>query len=88
MPFKQISKLMIICLVIASTFLLNHFSLSKPGTGLSNTKYPGELVFGNIVDYKKICCLHLGEYLQVHQEDEIWNTIDIELTVVSIILGP
>ena len=33
-------------------------------------------------------CLQLGEYVQVHQEDEPRNTISINRTVGAIDLGP
>ena len=48
-------------------FLSRFFPPSKPGAGLSKTKGPGQLVLGTSVDYKKICCLHLGKYFQVNQ---------------------
>ena len=38
--------------------------------GLEDTKCPGQLILGNTVDYKKVCRLQSGEYVQVHQEDE------------------
>ena len=40
------------------------------------------------MDYKKVFCLHPGEYIQVHQEDEPWKTIDIDKIVREIVLGP
>ena len=40
------------------------------------------------MDYKKVFLLQPGEYVQVHQEDEPRNTINIDLTDVSIVLGP
>ena len=49
---------------------------------------PGQLIFGNTVDYKNVCRLQPGEYVQVHQEDEPLNTIDINRTVGEIALGP
>ena len=51
--FKQISKWMIIHLVTTSIFWLNDFTLLKPGAGMPNTKYPGQLVPEIFVDYKK-----------------------------------
>ena len=38
--------------------------------------------------YKKVFRLQTGKYVQVHQEDEPWNTIDIDRTVGAIILVP
>ena len=37
---------------------------------------------------QKVFFLQLGEYIQVHQEDELRNTISIYWTVVAIVLGP
>ena len=44
--------------------------MSKPDTGLSNTKVPRQLVLGTFVDYKKVFRIHSGKYVQVHKEDE------------------
>ena len=68
-------------------FWLNTFSPSKPGAGLSNTKVPRELVPVTVVGYKKVCRLHPGKYVQVHQEYESLNTINIDQTVGAIVLG-
>ena len=38
--------------------------------------------------YTKKIRLHPGEYVLVHQEDEPFNTIDIDRTVIEIVLGP
>ena len=48
---------------------------------MSNNKGTVQLVFGTIVDYNKVLHLKPGEYVQVHQEDEPWSTIDIDQTV-------
>ena len=69
-------------------FWLNKFIPSTPGSGMSDTKVPGQLILGNTVDYKKFCCLQSGEYVQLHQEDETRNTIDIDRIVGAIALGP
>ena len=50
MPFKRISKLMIVYLVAYAIFWLNAFPPSTPGAGMSDTKFPGQLIIGNIVD--------------------------------------
>ena len=68
---------MIVHIVASAIFWLNKFPPSTPGTGLSDTKGPGKLILGNTDYYKKVCRLHPGEYVQVHQEDEPRNTIDI-----------
>ena len=78
---------MIVNLVASSIFWINVFPPSTPGAGLSDTKGPRQLVIGNMVDYKKVCRLHLGEYVQVHQVDEPCNKIAIDRTVGAIYLG-
>ena len=88
MPFKRISKLMIVHIVASAIFCINAFPPSTPGAGLSDTKVLGQLILGNTVDYKNVFCLQPGEYVQVHQEDEPRNTIDIDRIVKAIALGP
>ena len=88
MPFRQISKLMIIHIVTISIYWINDFPLLKPGAGLSNTKGPGQLFLETVVDYKKFFRLQPGEYVQVNKEDEARNTIDIDQTVGAIVLIP
>ena len=86
--FKRISKLMIVHLVASAIFWLNKFPPSTPGAGMPDTKVPRQLILGNTVKYKKVCRLQTGEYVQVHQEDEPRNTIYIDRTVSTIVLGP
>ena len=64
-----------------------YISPSTSGAGLSDTKGLGKIVLGNTVNYKKICRLQSGEYVQLHQEDEPRNTIAIDRTVGEIALG-
>ena len=64
--FKRISKLMIVHLVASAIFWINAFPPSTPGAGLSDTKGPRQLILGNTVDYKKVCRLQPGEYVQVY----------------------
>ena len=53
MTFKQIYKLMIAHLVASDIFWINSFTPSTTGTVLSDKKGPGQLIFGNMVDYKR-----------------------------------
>ena len=69
-------------------FWLNGFFPSNPGAGLYNTRVPRQLVLGTVVYYKKVFHLQTGKYVQVHQKDEPWNTIDIDRTAGAIILVP
>ena len=79
---------MIVHLFASAIFWLNAFPPPTPGAGLSDTKGTGKLILRNTVDYKTVCRLQPGEYVQVHQEDKPRNTIAIEQTVSAIALGP
>ena len=68
-------------------FVLIIFLRQKPVQDCPTQKNR-QLVLGNVVDYKKFFCLHPGEYVQVHQDDEPRDTIDIYQTVRAIFLGP
>ena len=48
---------------------------------MSDTKGTEQLVIGTVVEYKKMCHIQPGEYVQVNQEDEPRKTIDINQTV-------
>ena len=54
MPFRRISKLIIIHLVAIIIFWLNEFPQLKPGSGMHNTKGSVQLVLRIVVDYKKV----------------------------------
>ena len=79
---------MIVHLVASVIFWINAFPPSTPGALLSDIKVHGQLILGNKVDYKKFFRLQPGEYVQMHQEDELRNTIAIKRTVGAIALGP
>ena len=66
MPLKQIYNLMIVHIFASDIFCINEFTLSTPCAGLSDTKGLGKVVPGSIVNYKKVCRLHPGEYVQAH----------------------
>ena len=85
---KKISKSILFHIVTNAIFGINAFLPSKTGAGLYNTKVFGKLVHGTVAEYKKVFCLQPAKYVQVHQEDEPGNTIDIDQTVESIVLGP
>ena len=88
MPSKQVSKIMIVHLVASDIFWINAFPPSTSGAGLSDTKGPGQLVLGTMINFKKRFYLQPVEYVQVHQEDEPCNKFDINRTVSAIFLGP
>ena len=50
MSFTIIYKLMIVNLVTSAIFWLNEFPPSTPGSGMSYTKGPRQLVLGTMVD--------------------------------------
>ena len=75
-------------LVSYAIFWINEPPPSKPGAGLSDTKFLGKLVLGTVVNYRKVCRLHPGEYVQLNQEDEPLSTIEVDRDVGVIILGP
>ena len=79
---------MIVHIFVSAIFWLNEFPPSTPSAGLSDTKGPGKLLLGNMVNYKNVCRLQPVEYVQVHQEDEPCKTIAIDWTVDAIALGP
>ena len=54
---------------------------------MSETKVTIQLVLINIVNNKKVCRIYLGEYVEVHKEDELCKTIDINHNVGAIVLG-
>ena len=72
-------------IVSSAIFWLNAFPPSTHVAGLSDTKSPGQLFIGTVVEYKKFCRLQPGEYVQVHQEDEPRNTMNIDLNVGVIV---
>ena len=50
MTFKLVSKSMMVHIFATTMFWLNDFPPSKPGTGLSDTNGPGQLILGTIAD--------------------------------------
>ena len=66
---------MIVYLVASDIFWRNEFSPSKPDAGLSDTKAPGKLLPGTVVNYKKVFRIHTGEYVHANQDDEPCNRI-------------
>jgi hypothetical protein len=69
--------------------VLNVFKLlifSDQG-GVSDTLSPMTIMSGETLDYKKHPSLHIGQYLQVHEEDNPHN-IQIAQTKGALYLGP
>ena len=88
MAFKRTPKLIIVHTVASAFFWHNTPPQSTPVAVLSDTKVSGQLILVNTVDYKNICRLQTGEYVQVYQEDEPLNMIAMNWTVGAISLEP
>jgi hypothetical protein len=84
LPFHSIPKLMTIHIVLNVVKLFN-FSPTKGG--VSDTLSPNTTMSGDTLDYKKNLSLQLGQYCQVHEEDNPRNS-QIARTKGAISLGP
>jgi hypothetical protein len=84
LPFNRIPKLLTIHLVFNSVKLLNHFPVKG---GISDTISPKTIMTGETLDYKKHLSLQLGQYCQVHEEDQPRNS-QLPRTQGAICLGP
>jgi hypothetical protein len=82
--FHTIPKLMTIHFVLNVIKLLNFFPTKG---GVSDTLSPKTILSGETLDYKKHQSLQLGEYCQVHEEDNPRNS-QISRTKGAISLGP
>jgi hypothetical protein len=71
LPFHTILKLMTIHIVLNVVKLL-HFFPTKGG--VSDTLSPNTIMSGETLDYKKHLSLQLGQYFQVHEEDNPQNS--------------
>ncbi len=78
-----LTLLMVVYLVYYCVYTVNMF----PKQGSAFAVSPRELFLGRKVDYNRDCRIAFGDYVQVHQEDEITNTM-AERTVGAIALGP
>jgi hypothetical protein len=80
----DLSNIMIIHLVYYCVSTINSFPrTSSIGSGVP----PKELLTGRKLDFHKDCLLKFGEYVQVHEDDMITNTMK-ERTLGAIALGP
>jgi len=85
MPFKKLTKLMVVYLVAFSIFWLNAFPLKK--RGISRTMSPGKIVTGCDIDYNNVAKLQPGEYVHTHENNNPTNTLKYR-TVAAIALCP
>jgi hypothetical protein len=84
LPFQRIPKLMMIHIVLNVVKLLI-FCTTKGG--VSNTLNPNTIMSGETLDYKKHMSLQIGQYFQVHEEDNPRNS-QIARNKGAISLGP
>jgi hypothetical protein len=84
LPFHTIPKLMTIHIVLNVVKLLNFFP--EKG-GVSDTLSPKTIMSGETLDHKKHLSLQLGQYCQVHEEDNPRNS-QIARAKGAISLGP
>jgi hypothetical protein len=84
LPFHKIPKLMRIHIVLNVVKLLNFF-LTKGG--VSDTLIPKTIMSKGTLGYKQHLSLQLGQYCQVHEEDNPRNS-QIARTKGAISLGP
>jgi hypothetical protein len=71
LPFHTIPKLMTIHIVHNDVKLLKFFSTKG---GMSDTLSPKTIMSGDTLDYTKHLILHLGQYCQVHEEENPRNS--------------
>jgi hypothetical protein len=84
LQFQRISKLLTIHIVLNVVKLLN---LCPTKGRVSETISPKTILSGETLDYKKHLSLQVGQYFQVHEEDNPRNS-QIARTKGSISLGP
>ena len=84
LPFNRIPRLLTIHIVFNSVKLLNYFPVKG---GISATISPKTIMTGETLHYKKHLRLQLGQYCQVHEEDQPRNS-QLPRTQGAICLGP
>ena len=71
LPFQQIPKLLTVHIVLNVVKLLNFFPTKE---GVSETLSPKTIMSGETLDFKKHLSLQIGQYCQVHEEDNPRNS--------------
>jgi hypothetical protein len=84
LPFERIPKLMTIHIVLNVVKLLNLFPTKG---GVSDTSSPNSIISVETLDFKKHLSLQIGQYCQVHEEENHRNS-QIACTKGVISLGP
>jgi hypothetical protein len=70
LPYKRIPHLLMIWIVFGCVRMLNFFPAKG---GISSTFSPKTIMTGETLDYKKHLCLKMGQYCQVHEEENPQN---------------
>jgi hypothetical protein len=84
LPFERIPKIMTVHIVLNVVKLL----ISPPTKGgVSETLSPKTTMSGETLNYKKHLSLQIGQYCQVHEEDNLLNS-QLARTKGEIYLGP
>jgi hypothetical protein len=84
LPFKLIPGRMIIELLANVVFWINAL---PPSSGVSKTFSPRTIMTGTAFDFNKYCQIPFGAYAQVHEDNDVTNTMT-EGTQPVICLGP
>lgn len=82
-PAKMPST-MFVHLVYYCVFMINSFPRSS---SIDTGTPPRELITGKKIDFKRDCALKFGQYVQVHEDELITNTMK-ERTLGALSLGP
>ena len=84
LPFTRVPRLLTIHIVLNCVKLLNFFPTKG---GVSETLSPKTIMSGETLDFKKHLSLQVGQYCQVHEEEQPRNS-EIPRTRGAISLGP
>ena len=84
LPYRRIPVLLMIHMVLNCVKLLNY---SPPKGGVSAIISPKTIMSGEQLDYRKHLTLQIGQYCQVHEEENPRNS-QISRTKGAIALGP
>jgi len=84
LPYRKIPILLMIHMVLKCVKMLNYF---PPKGGVSDVISPKTIMSGEQLDYKKHLTLQIGQYCQVHEEENPRNS-QVARTKGAIALGP
>jgi hypothetical protein len=84
LPFNRIPPLLLVWIVFAAVRMLNSFPVKG---GISDTLSPRAIMSGDTLHYKRHLSIKVGDYCQVHEQDEPRNS-NVARTQGAICLGP